>query len=84
MAFKISVESTTESYWNIIEWSNGTEWDWMVFNSNQWYTIVGCFKGHFCHFTKPSTLKQFYGNNKQVLLKSRQEELQVDLVVVYL
>ena len=47
MVFLITVENTTESHWNIIEWSNGTEWYWMVFNGNQWYTISSFCQGSY-------------------------------------
>ena len=39
MVSKITVENTTESCWNTIECSNGTQWYSMVFNGIQWYTI---------------------------------------------
>ena len=38
-----TVESTTESCWNIIEWFNGTKRYWMAFSGNQWYTIGSFF-----------------------------------------
>ena len=45
MASQITVESTTESCWKIIEWYNGIQWYSMVFNGIQWYSMV--YHWHF-------------------------------------